>query len=157
MSLITTRAAIKAVLSSITGIGEVHDYERFSNDWTKFLELFKDDAQKINGVAFARSQFSTQQRTLGETEVAHVFVLRRIMGLNDALASGVTFDDHLETMRLALRQAATLNSADVTTAPDWGPMAGAVGAQMDISEIRMFGGVLCHYAELRLCVAEDEI
>lgn len=152
------REQIRVVLCGVPGIGVVHDYERFSNDWNKFLALFSDPSTgTINGAMFARRQHATQQRMHGETETADVFAIRRYRALNDSEASGVAFDNHLDDLLAALRRPALLNAGGLYTSPDWGPMAGSVGAQLDVSEPRMFGSVLCHYAELRLCVARDII
>ena len=157
MSLPQIREQIKAILSGVPGIGVVHDYERLAIDWSKFLERYKDRDERINGCAFAREKWQERQETLGETEIAHVFVFRRIMGMKDDQATGITFDDHLEDMRRAFRNNQTLNGTCLTIDPDWGPMAGAIGLQGDVIEPRMFGNVLCHVAECRLCaiVAEE--
>ena len=158
MSLAVVREKIRVVMAGVPGTGVIHDYERFSNDWNRFLALFSDPATgTINGAMFSRRQHSTQQRTQREHETADVFVIRRYRALVDADASGVAFDDHLEAFLAALRHPKSLNSGGLSTSPDWGPMAGSVGAQLDVTEPRMFGSVLCHYAELRLCVARDYI
>jgi len=154
MALADIREQIKTTLAGVSGIGVVHDHERFSKEWNKFLALFQDVEGKINGVMFHREKWATQHRTSTEPETAHVFVIRRFMGFNEEQDTGIIFDDHLEAMQTALLEAETLNDNDMTTSPDWGPMAGAVGAQLEVSEFRMFGNVLCHYAELRICVAE---
>ncbi|MFA5423040.1 MAG: hypothetical protein WC374_04215 [Phycisphaerae bacterium] len=156
MSLASIREQIKVIVSGVSGIGVVHDHERFSNDWNKFLSLFKDKDGKINGCMFHREKCPKNQNTQGEYEKAHVFVCRKFMGLKDDEDTGTAFDEHLENVMDAFDTdaAETLNDACRTINPDWGPMSGAMGMQLDVSEIRMFGGVLCHYAELRLCAIE---
>ena len=158
MSLADIRAQIKSLLESVTGIGIVHDYERWTNDWTTLLARFKDTNGRINGCSFSREKWREQQETIGETEIAHIFVFRRIMGLKDADATGITFDDNLEAMRAVFRDPdnKTLDGTCRTIDPDWGPMDGAVGLQGDFIDIRMFSNVLCHVAELRLCVIAAE-
>lgn len=156
MSLQDIREQIKVILTGVPGIGVVHDYERWSNDWNKFLAHYKDADGRINGCAFAREKWQERQSTLGETEVAHIFVLRRIMTIMDNQATGISFDDNLEAMREAFRDKKTLNGACLTIDPYWGPMDGAVGLQGDVIEPRMFGGVLCHYAECRLGVITSQ-
>jgi hypothetical protein len=140
----------------VSGIGVVHDYERWSNDWNKFLDHFKDADGKINGCTIAREKRPKMQATMGETEKAHVFVIRRIMGLQDDKATGIVFDDHLEVLGDAFNGNETLNETCRTINPDWGPMTDAVGLQIELVEIRMFGGILCHYAECRLCAIEAQ-
>lgn len=154
MTLPEIREQIKTVLAGVPGIGVVHDHERFVNDWNKFLALFQDSAGYINGVMFHREKQANRQETHGEVDQANVFLIRRFMGMQDGRDTGIIFDDHLDAMLDALLEPDELNAGTITTAPDWGPMAGAVGAQLEVSDVRMFGNVLCHYAELRLCVAQ---
>lgn len=154
MSLALIRAQIKVILGGVTGIGIVHDYERWTNDWNTLLTRFKDSNSRINGICFSREKWQERQSTAGETEVAHVFLFRRIMGLKDEQTTGITFDDNLDAIRSAFRGNKTLNGTCLTIDPDWGPMEGAVGLQGDLIDIRMFGAVLCHVAEMRLCAIE---
>jgi hypothetical protein len=154
MPLADIREQIKVILSGVPGIGVVHDYERFNNDWTKFLSLFRDSGGHINGCMFSREKCPKKQITLGEVELAHIFVIRRFMGLKDDEATGIIFDDNLEEISAAFGTTETLNDTCRTINPDWGPLNEAEGIQLDISENRMFGNVLCHYAELRLCAIE---
>jgi len=156
MSLAAIREQIKVIMQSVPGIGIVHDYERWSNDWNKFLDRYKDVDGRINGCTFAREKRPKTQATIGETEKAHIFVIRRIMGLKDSEATGIIFDDHIEVLGDAFDDFDTLNNTCRTINPDWGPMTDAVGLQVEIIEPRMFGGILCHYAELRLCVIEAQ-
>lgn len=154
MSIPAIREQIKVVLAGVPGIGVVHDRERFAADWGKFLNLFKDADGRINGCMFSRESRRRVQATMGETEKAHVFVIRRFMGLKDGEETGILFDDHLEELADAFDGDETLSDTCRTINPDWGPMEGAVGLQIDLSEIRMFGTVLCHYAECKLCAIE---
>ena len=48
----------------------------------------------------------------------------------------------------------TLNGTCLKISPEWGPLAGISGMQIEISEDRMFSNILCHYAELNLGVVE---
>lgn len=148
------REQIKTILAAVPGIGVVHDYERFNKDWNKFLSLFQDSDGRINGCMFTREKCPKNQNTLGEYEKAHIFVFRFFMGLSDSEGTGVIFDDHLEDVESVFRDKETLNDTCSTTHPQWGPMNGVVGIQLDLSENRMFGNVLCHYAEMRLCAIE---
>lgn len=156
MNLAGIREQIQSILAGVSGIGVVHGYDRWSNEWSRILDLYKDETGRINGCAFARERWQEQQETMGESETAHVFLVRRIMGLKDDQETGILFDDHLEEMRAAFRDNKTLNGTCRTIDPDWGPMSGAVGLQGDVIETRTFAGVLCHYAELRLCVIAAE-
>jgi hypothetical protein len=154
MSLSDIREQIKVILAGVSGIGVVHDYERFNKNWDQFLKLFLDSDQRINGCMFTREKCPKNMIALGEYEKAHIFVFRFFMGLKDDEGTGVIFDDHIEDVEAAFRNKETLNDTCQTINPQWGPMNGAEGIQLDVSENRMFGNVLCHYAEMRLCAIE---
>lgn len=158
MSVPAMREQIKAILSGVSGIGIVHDYNRLATDWNKMLERFKDADGKINTVMFAREKMLKRVTTMGSSaprEKAQIFLMRVIMGLNDAQETGIAFDALLTAIEEKFDSHVTLNSTCRTTRPDWGPMAGQPGIQIDMIESRLFGSVLCHYAELRLCALED--
>jgi hypothetical protein len=154
MSLPAIREQIKVILTGVAGIGVVHDRERFATEWGKFLNLFKDADGRINGCMFSRENRRRVQQTMGETEKAHIFIIRRFLAIKDSEETGIVFDNHLEELADAFDDYETLNDTCRTINPDWGPMEGSVGLQIEISEIRMVGTVLCHYAECKLCVIE---
>jgi len=156
MSLEAVREQLKVILSGVSGIGVIHDHQRFAGEWGKYLAMFQDADGRINGCEFYREKMLKNQNTMGEREKAHIFVIHRFMGLRDADATGIVFEDHIEDIDAAFDPIAleTLNDTCRTINPDWGPMDGALGIQVDICELRMFGNVLCHFAELRLCAIE---
>lgn len=149
------REQIKVILQGVPGIGIVHDYDRLAVDWNTFLGRCKDATGKINACMFRREKMAKKTITIGQhKERIHVFVLRVVMGLADAQASGVIFDDLLDAVEKGFDPYPTLNGACRQIFAEWGPLADVSGVQIDISEDRMFGGVLCHYGELRLAVVE---
>jgi len=157
MSLKDIREQIKVILSGVEGIGIVHDSEKFAGDWRKYLDLFHDPVSgRINGCFFKRESRHERQRTLGETEIFHIFVIRRFMGVKVADDTGVLFENTDELVVAAFKNKKSLNKTCLTIDPDWGEMQGAVGLQVTVNEQRMFGGVLCHYSEGRLCAIEGQ-
>jgi hypothetical protein len=96
------------------------------------------------------------QRTHGEIENAHVYTLNFIYGLNDGNATGKAFQTLLSDSDSAFAdyEESTWVMAGITSHPDWGPMANAVGMQIDNIDHRLFGNVLCHFAPCRICVVE---
>lgn len=156
MGLVEIREQVKRIMSGVDGIGVVHDYERWANTWEKFLELFKDADGKINGWTFSRAQTVQRKESLGEIEKAHILRFRGYCGVRDRDASEIVFQGVIDSLidRFNEADAENLDGACLTTYPDWGPMDGAVGLQMDMVEPRKFGAVLCHYAEGRLCALE---
>ena len=152
MSLAGIREQIKTILAGVDGIGVVHDYERWTADTLKMLARFQDKDGRINACEFARKR--REQRFVNGQEIIHIFTVRRIMGLQDAEATGIIFDDHLDVLAQTFQDNDSLNDSCLTTSPDWGEMNGQSGLQIDIIEPRMFGSVLCHVAECRLAAVE---
>jgi hypothetical protein len=148
------RQQICAILGAVNGMGRVHEYQRFASDWSGVLAKFKDPDGRINAWTISRVSSATRQVTIGEVERAHVYGVTGIYGLQDDIASEIDFQALVERAWTAFNDDETLNRACVTTHPDWGPMNGAVGLQIDKIEIRMFGNVLCHVADCRLCAVE---
>lgn len=158
MSLDAIRQQIKIILSGVEGVGRVHDYTRFAADYARLLELFKTPEGRIGAVMFARERMLKQKMTIGgaSAERAHIFRFRAVMGMEDAKATGIIFDDLLDRIEREFEKYDDLNGACLTCSPDWGPMSGQTGMQITLIEERMFGNVLCHYAEMSLCAVEME-
>jgi hypothetical protein len=154
MSRAEISTALAGIVEGVSGIGKVYTRDRYSNDWTKFLENFKSAAGKITGGMITRKVTAKQQRTIGEVERAHVFVIRLVYGLQDSGDSEAIFQTLVDAVLDAVDADETLGGSCETTHPDWGPMSGAVGLQIDTIEYRQFGTVLCHYAEGRICACE---
>ena len=133
------------ILSAVPAVGQVHDYERWSNDWNKFLALFQDPATKqILGWEITRVAAPTDKLDNIEELVAHNYVIQGYMGLNDALATEKTFQALIEAVKAAFRNQHTLGGLCM----DAGPLS------LEICEARNFGSVLCHYTKLTLPVSE---
>lgn len=147
-------AKIKNTIEGVAGIGKVHDYARWSNQWGDFLTLMKTTGGIIHGYMIQRIAAPSRQVTMGEKEVAHVFQVVGLYGLQDSAASEKTFQGVLDLIVAAFDSNDNLSGECDTIYPDWGPMADAAGCQISLFENRMFGSVLCHYADLRLCAIE---
>jgi hypothetical protein len=156
MALAARLSEIKTVLSAVSGIGTVHDYIRFARRWSTILDQFKK-SDRINATMISRTASASRQVTLGETERAHVFAVSSVYGLADASATEKTFQNLIDAQYAAFQAyELTWNLSGITSHPDWGPMSGAVGLQIDAIDIRLFGETLCHYAACRVCVVEIE-
>lgn len=153
MSRVAQSAALAAIIGSVPGMGQVHQRDRYSPDWAKLLEDFKSNG-KLNGCMISRKTTAKQQRTLGEVERGNIFVIRMIYSLKDADDSETAFQTLIDLVEAAVDADETLTGTCETTHPDWGPMAGAIGLQIDTIDFRQFGTVLCHYAECRICACE---
>jgi hypothetical protein len=148
------REQIKVILSGVADDANVYDYIRLAIDYTKLLSLFKTADGKIKTVMFAREKMGKDRGSSWAR--AHVFKFIAILGLQDETASGIEFDNWLDAIEREFGNHDDLNGTCSTCMPDFGPMAGQAGMQIILNEERMFGGVLCHYAEMRLCAMEYE-
>jgi len=147
-------AKIKTAMQTVSGIGTVHDRERYSNAWGDYLSLFQDSNKKINGATISRRNTVTQQVRTGQKDRCHIFVIRMIYGVQDSANSEAAFQAMVDKAIEAFDADETLGGTCNTINLDWGPMAGAVGLQVDVVEIRKFGTVMCHVMEGRLCAEE---
>lgn len=149
MSESAIRAQIYSILSGVSGIGKVHDYERWSKDWDTFISYFKDTASgRILGWEIGRRSGREEKTVIGigdeDQDLSHTFVIRGYMAVDDSAATEKLFNALIEAIAAAFREKTTLNG----TATDHEYI------QRETIEARMFGGVLCHYAELSLTVTE---
>jgi len=142
-------ADIKNKMDSIPDIGVVHDYERWASSWDQFISLFKSQAHnQIRGWEITRGPVSEHLR--GTYFRHHLFRIRGYMSLDDAQETDKTFQQLIEEVCNTFRNAQGgaswfYGNGD---APENSP------AQVEINEPRMFGSVLCHYAEILLSVTE---
>lgn len=142
MSDSTLRAQIKNILSGITGVGKVHDYERFTADTAKFLSFFKDGISgKIFGWEITREGVK-HERITQKIKATHTFVIKGYYGLQDAVGTEKLFNAVIDLIGQAFINTQIPGSQGHSL-----PQVSNVGA-------RTFGGVLCHYAEIRLDVSE---
>lgn len=144
-------AEIKEKMHTIADIGAIHMYERQVVDQAKFIQLFKDATGKILGWEITRRAVSEHQR--GAWFRHHQFVLKGYMGLQDANATSIDFQELCEEV------CNTFRTADPTTpGATWDYRNGddktAAPAQIESINDRMFGAVLCHCAEITLSVTE---
>lgn len=144
MALSDITAEIKTILEGVSGIGTVHDYERWAATWEKFLELFKDSNNKINGWTITRRKTPAERDTMPTVMRTHTFVIRGVYGLKDEDATEKTFQDLVEAVQGAFEDEYSLGGYAVNSGP----------VQVVTVESRIFGKVLCHYAELEYEVQE---
>ncbi len=138
-------AAVAAVVAAIPGAGVVHDRTRFAADWGKYIQRFVDGSGVVNGWEITRRSADPQPTDWNET-----YVLRKFRALRDEDASEHAFQEQLNAVARAFRDAPELQLAS-------GQPFGSVPLGLRIVEAdeRMFGAVLCHYAECELLVITD--
>lgn len=141
---------MKTVIETLPGSGIVHTYERQIVDPAKFIALFKDASGKILGWEVTRRAVS--ERHEGAIFRVHHMVLQGYMGLQDATGSGIVFQNLLDEICAAFRDASPpvnatwqyRNANDPSLTP----------AQVDLVEDRTFGSVLCHHAAISIYITE---
>ena len=139
MPLITNlRARIKTDLQAVSGIGQVHDYERFSNDPTSFVSFFVSGGL-VNGwtiVVGMESAWSSGH----EVDRFYRVTIRGYRVVNDAAASARSFDEEIDGVMTALENDWHLNHLVEN-------LEGGIDATDP--EYRVFGEALCHYIEIK--------
>lgn len=143
-------ADIKEKIQAVPGVGKVHDYARLATDWGTYIARFKDESGRILGWEITRARVSEHRR--GATFRHHTFVLRGFMGLQDSAATDKLFQALVEEVCAAFRDTAAPLSAPWSyqnaDAHEQTP------TQVPVIDERMFGQVLCHYAEIHLSITE---
>lgn len=151
MSEAAIRDDIHDVLVAVSQIGQVHNRERFAAEWTDFLDLFKtqvNGTDQIRGAQIMYRGFAAIEETFSTCSVvrAHNYVIAFMLGLSD--------DDETEQEAAALVEDIA-DALDKDSVLNGALYYGHFSAQVETFELRNFGGVLCHYAEIRKIVAED--
>jgi len=145
MGLAEIRTEIKRLLEEVPGIGKVHDFERWTVDWRRFLEYFKDAEDRINGWIITRTESQERQHAAGAVNIrSHLFVIKGYYGLKDSLESEKVFQDLIEEVCAVLRAHSDLNGSCLTSLPP----------QVVKVYHYPFGGVLVHACDIRLRVDE---
>ena len=147
MSWPQIREQLAAILAAVEGAGVIHQYQRWSGTWEKFLDLYKFDGA-INGGSISRTK---KEEASGEEDdssshqlVRHHIAIRYYRGLQDSSGSEIANDAFIDAVCAAVRAAYRLNGTCYHNS----------ALQVPVSEPRMFGGVLCHYAEMTLFAEE---
>ena len=150
MSDAVTRPLIVAIIASVANIGKVYAYERWAADWGAFIALFKttiSGVPQIRGWEVSRKGRAESLETLGggmaATDVRQIYVIRGYLGLSDKDNTEKTFNDLIDAIAAAF--AAAQLGGHITH--DY--------IQVEKIEPRLFGSILCHYAELTLTITED--
>ena len=161
--------AISSEISSVAGAGRVHVYQRWSADLGKYLDLFRweasDGLAQIRGWVLTRERAGEEAASIGSSASGgftpaglvrrtHTFLLFGIMSAEDAVGSEVAFQDLLEDICDRFRNNKTLRLLDESGAPRVRSLERLQPPQVDLIELRTFGSVLCHYAEIRLQAIE---
>lgn len=159
MPFSTIRDQIKTILAGVAGIGVVHNRRRWTIDFDQMKSLY-GKSETVNGQSLVRINGWTIHRvatpegrdTVGETVRQYQFLIEGYYSFDDrddadpdaVSPSQILLDTLIEAICDAFRPAPTLNDTAFTFEP----------IQVETVEERMFAGILCHYARLRLAAVE---
>jgi len=147
MSLKEIREAIKGIMETIPGIGKVYDYIPYSADWSNFINNFKSNGT-IKGWTITRRETAEVPTSIeGVNDRDHLMFLQGYRAHDETTESEKVFQDHVDEVCSKLREKYTLNGKALKVEPP----------QVIVVEHKMFGSVLCHYAEINLTVKERVI
>lgn len=139
-------AKVKELLAAVTGVGtKIYDYERYSNDWTTFLNLFKSADGKIKGWEILTPASPEIQDSPTANIRTHTIKIFGYYSLDDANASDKVFRALTESICDKFR----LYQVDMD-----GTAFMASGASVNMRENRSFGSVLCHFCEIQIDIQE---
>lgn len=152
MSEPAIRAAIKAIVESVTNVGAVHDYERWSAEYTAVSDVYWttiNGARTLRGCSISCNQIRPESQILTGDRAAinrinYQYKIRMYFGLQDAAASEKT------ALALAI---SVMNALDAGGSLEAIPAFPEL-AQLDIFEARMYTNALVHYAEITQRVTE---
>ncbi len=142
------RKALVTLVDGVADAGVVHNRERWSDNWPDFLNQFKvsvNDQDVVRGWMVTRvrkAQVPGGADRNNAVDYNNEFLIRGIMGFNDEGDTDLEMQDLIDAIILVLN--ADKNLSGVTDVQDFesGP------ATLRIMEPRMFGRVMCHYAEI---------
>ncbi len=151
LDLAPVRAAIKAKLASVAGMGQVHDYERYAREAAAFLALYKSAAQggdRLYGWFVSERRISERFVAQGRYHALVDWSLTAYMGLNDADATEKLLAAQVDLARDAFRADDELGGAVSTCIIE--NRGNAAGLQLDELAPVTLAGALAHRARCSL-------
>lgn len=153
MSQATIRSELDTILSAVSNIGVVHDYERFATEWSTLLDLFKTTVGGVDQIRGWTIGYNGKSAPGGDPQEfgnrwieSHRFIVRGFIGLDDSAETEKTAAALANSVTAAINGDADLYNPD--TYYDTPP------TEIRAFELRKFGSVLCHYTEILVTVKE---
>lgn len=156
---------IAAEVEAVAGIGRVHLYQRYAADLAKYLDFFRwaapDGRSQIRGWVLTREAAREGLGSAGSSQAGgfvpagmnrrvHTFLLFGAMGLEDEAGSESAFQDLIEAICDRFRDNRALRLLDGAGAPTVATLERLQPPRVDAVDVRRFGAVLCHAAEIRI-------
>lgn len=148
MSYTTVIGQIDTTLKTATGLtnAKFYKYDRLEREWGAYLSAFKDTTNNvIHGYCISRVSWDEIREASRSNLRSTKWLIRGYYSLGSSGATESTFQGYIDNIN-------TVFSADPTLA---GTVLSVENFNLDIFEARMFGDVLCHYAEMSLTTMEQ--
>jgi len=139
------RTAIANLLKGATGIGQVHEYERYAKRMADFVKFYQGPDATINGWNIRRVSEARTSNAIGRINVTTNWRISGYVAINDELQSELKFDDIIDKICQAFATDETLGGAVASTVVD-----NLHGGQLDESEPVEMSEVLCHSCKIFL-------
>lgn len=144
------RAAIKTTMQTVSNIGVVNDFERYSDQMSKLKLQYVANisgSDQLRGWHIRRIAKREVFVDTGRWSVHNRWRIRGFMAIDDDNETEKTFDDLVNALEDAFRADDTLGG-EVLSCID--PETSEAGLQLIDSKPVLFAGVLCHSAECGL-------
>lgn len=152
MSQPAIRDALKALFLTVPNVGQVHRYERYFRDESKFKDCYvytpAGGTKQLRGWWLRRKATQESSLGVGRTLEVNTWSIRGYMSLNDEAESELEFDAVIEAMRDKVRADPTLGGICEQSPLNDGDNTD--GLQLLDSAPVLFCGVLCHSAVMEL-------
>jgi len=140
------RNGLTDLLYAVPGVGRTHNRLRYAADWKTFLDRFSASVtgdRQVRGWWVERERREDAYHSFGKMNMRHIFVVRGVLSFSDTADTDSVFGDVVDAVMDAL------GGATIAGAWEVGPPT------LRINDLRQFGSVLCHYAEIELPVEQE--
>ena len=144
MSWANIRTKLKTLIEAVSGIGIVHDYQRWSVESGDDATLFVSSG-RYNVCYITRDESLEDFEASDQHYRRHQVRLIMFYSVDDSDATEKTFSDLMEAICDDLRADATLTTSAESSAPP----------QVVNDGHTRFRGALCHYGEITVEIRED--
>lgn len=144
--------ALETALDTVANIGTTHAFQRWSNNWSDFLDRAEATVSSVDQIRFwmiARERVDAEPgEAFGQVRRTHRMVIIGALGVKDSSNTYTTFQQLVDTILNTLDAKKDLGLAQVI---DYGVGPCSVRT---LSE-EPVGGVLCHVCEIEVPVVTE--
>lgn len=158
MSTVAIRTAIIAAVAAVPAIGIVHDRERYAATQAPLRAMYiPAGSQEVRGWYVRRAQWRSISGPIGRRIIDTKWVVRGLVGMQDAESSELEMDGLCEAVRLALEADTSLGGLVDGFIPALGAGDFSGGVNLDETGPAMLASQwLCHSASLSFITRHRE-